>query len=92
MRNTKTPQGTETSTFSYSLFFLPVTLRNTKTPQGTETDYARVKNAFSLLRNTKTPQGTETVLYFEHEEVTKIEKYEDPAGDGNCYNGVAEPH
>ena len=37
----------------------------------------------TLLRNTKTPQGTETYSEAMKNEVEAIEKYEDPAGDGN---------
>ena len=35
------------------------------------------------LRNTKTPQGTETLHTIKYAIFNTIEKYEDPAGDGN---------
>ena len=60
-------------------------LRNTKTPQGTET-VIREREHFDIpvLRNTKTPQGTETQFrQTSPRSLFRIEKYEDPAGDGN---------
>ena len=60
-------------------------MRNTKTPQGTETEQYKtnVEKVFTL-RNTKTPQGTETApICLPSQRARRIEKYEDPAGDGN---------
>ena len=84
MRNTKTPQGTETAYLNHINNF-SFTLRNTKTPQGTETVVPfRFRFRLIVLRNTKTPQGTETIdAKFIDKVIKHIEKYEDPAGDGN---------
>ena len=64
----------------------PLLLRNTKTPQGTETInfFFHCQCSKFLLRNTKTPQGTETLWNrYDFRNSSGIEKYEDPAGDGN---------
>ena len=59
-------------------------MRNTKTPQGTETAVSSSSSAYlTTIEKYEDPAGDGNILLFMPASFLKIEKYEDPAGDGN---------
>ena len=88
LRNTKTPQGTETQ----SLYYLHrlTRLRNTKTPQGTETQRLLCTLCKTLaIEKHEDPAGDGNFYTACHRAYRcSIEKHEDPAGDGNRFQGL----